>query len=100
MAQECRQVELAAAWADAYVRDGWELESTPLIPQAKLFGGEGTPAIDEFCVDELATLLEMSSTSAQILIADALDLRWRLPRLWAQSSPARCGPGRRGRSRH
>ena len=84
MAQECRQVELAAAWADAYVRDAMELESTPLIPQAKLFGGAGTPAIDEFCVDELATLLEMSATSAQMLIADALDLRWRLPRLWTQ----------------
>ena len=37
MAQECRQVELAAAWADAHVRDAMELESTPLLPQAKLF---------------------------------------------------------------
>ena len=84
LAQECRQVELAAAWADAHVRDAMGLESTPLIPQAKLFGGQGTPAIDEFCVDELAALLEMSSSSALVLIADALDLRWRWPRLWAQ----------------
>ena len=47
------------------VRDAMELESTPLIPRAKLYGGEGTPAIDEFCVDELATLLEMSASHAR-----------------------------------
>ena len=98
MAQECRQVELAAAWADA-PWDAMELESTPLIPRAKLYGGEGTPAIDEFCVDELATLLEMSSLSAQVLIADAWICGGACRGCGCKSSLARYGPGRRERWR-
>ena len=75
MAQECRQVELAAAWADA--QDAMELESTPLIPRAKLYGGEGTPAI-------LRRRAGHVVGDVQLVGADALDLRWRLPRLWVQ----------------
>jgi hypothetical protein len=38
----------------------------------------------EFCVVELGTLQAMGPMAAQALLADALDLRYRLPRLWRQ----------------
>ncbi len=38
----------------------------------------------EFCIAELGAVLGISSTSAKKLIGHALELRHRLPRLWAQ----------------
>ncbi|MBL0749030.1 DUF222 domain-containing protein [Nocardioides sp. G10] len=51
----------------------------------------------EFCVAELGTVLGVSSTSAKKLIGHALELRHRLPRLWAQVQ-AGCVPAWRARS--
>ena len=45
--------------------------------------GEGCPLVAEFCVAELGTVLGMSTTAAKKLIGHALELRHRLPRLWA-----------------
>ena len=46
--------------------------------------GEGAPLVAEFCVAELGAVLGCSSTAAKKLIGHALELRHRLPRLWAQ----------------
>ena len=46
--------------------------------------GDGCPLVAEFCVAELGTVLGISTTSAKKLIGHALELRHRLPRLWAQ----------------
>ena len=45
-------------------------------------GGEGTPEVAEFCAVELAISLEVHPLAARSLLADALDLRHRLPTLW------------------
>lgn len=45
-------------------------------------GGEGTPGVAEFCVEELALALGVSPDSARSLLADVLDLRHRLPKTW------------------
>ena len=45
-------------------------------------GGDGTPLVAEFAPAELAAALGISTMSAGMLIADALDLRHRLPLLW------------------
>ena len=55
----------------------------------------------EFCVAELGTVLGISTIAAKKLIGHALELRHRLPRLWAQvhagRRPGLAGPaGRRG----
>ena len=47
-------------------------------------GGEGTPEILAYCPAELAVVLATSPGGARHLIADALDLRHRLPLLWGQ----------------
>nr|WP_269449866.1 HNH endonuclease signature motif containing protein [Auraticoccus cholistanensis] len=46
--------------------------------------GEGTPAVDASCVAELAAALHCSTDAGQALLGQALELRHRLPRLWAQ----------------
>ena len=55
-----------------------------LVERARFYGGAGTPEISEFCVAELAALQGTGMMTAQMLMADALDLRYRLPRLWVQ----------------
>jgi hypothetical protein len=45
-------------------------------------GGEGTPEVTEFAAAELAARLGMSDISTWMLMADGLDLVYRLPRLW------------------
>ncbi|MET0839313.1 MAG: DUF222 domain-containing protein [Marmoricola sp.] len=81
-----RQVELAVQWAllhpcrDEYPA-GWEdprmLSATP-APLA----GPGTPLVDEYAPASLAAALGITLDAGRALIADALELTYRLPRLW------------------
>ncbi len=48
------------------------------------FGGDGTPEVAEFAPAELGVEIGLSPGQARMLIADALDLRHRLPRLWGR----------------
>ncbi len=59
---------------------------SPLLPgseQLVRFGGAGTPGVAEFAPAELGVVLATSTHAAERLVADALDLRHRLPQLWA-----------------
>ena len=47
-------------------------------------GGSGTPLVLEFAAAELGPRIGRSPYSARSMIADALDVRHRLPRLWAR----------------
>ena len=82
MARECRTLQLACAWADAHYLDSGSDEFQPLIQRACAWGGEGTPEVSEYCAAELGALQGTGIMAARALIADALDLRYRLPRLW------------------
>jgi hypothetical protein len=82
MARECRTLQLACAWADAHYLDSGSDEYQPLIQRACAWGGAGTPEVSEYCAAELGALQGTGMTAARALIADALDLRYRLPRLW------------------
>lgn len=46
-------------------------------------GGRGTPWVEEFCAAEFGAMRHQHPTAARNLMADALDLRHRLPRTWA-----------------
>ncbi|WP_310528092.1 hypothetical protein [Nocardioides sp.] len=50
--------------------------------QAKRFGGVGTPEVLEFAPAVLGARLQISTGAAHSLMADALDIAHRLPRLW------------------
>jgi hypothetical protein len=82
MARECRTLQLACAWADAHYLDSGSDAYQPLIQRACAWGGAGTPEVSEYCAAELGALQGTGMTAARALIADALDLRYRLPRLW------------------
>jgi hypothetical protein len=83
-AAECRMLQLACAWADAHYLDSGSDEYQPLIQRACAWGGEGTPEVSEYCAAELGALQGTGMAAARALIADALDLRYRLPRLWGR----------------
>ena len=82
--RECRVLELACAWADLHDQIAMGLEYSPLVERACMFGGPGTPMVSEFCVTELGALQGTGPMAARALVADALDLRYRLPMLWLQ----------------
>ncbi len=79
---ETRLLEVAARWADLHpVLDG--PVGIPGCERLIRVGGDGTPEVAEFAVAELGVVLQVGDHAAAALIADALDLRHRLPRLWS-----------------
>ena len=81
---EAELLLLAAAWADQHPGDtAGRFGYTPRGgEQALHIGGEGTPTVAEFSSAELAISLEVHPLAARSLMADALDLRHRLPETW------------------
>ncbi|QBX57126.1 HNH endonuclease [Nocardioides seonyuensis] len=77
---------LAAEWADLHPPESIHHAAGFSIPgceHEEPFAGPGTPLVAEFCCAELGAVLGVSSTAAKRLIGNALELRHRLPRLWA-----------------
>ncbi len=66
---------------DAETIDPWQAR-IPGGERARRLGGEGTPLVAEFSPATLAARLGLSSYAGRELVADALDLSIRLPRLW------------------
>ena len=60
--------------------------------------GEGAFAVEEFAVTQLAAALGMSEPAARRYVGQALELRDRLPRLWATVMAGACRRGRPARS--
>ncbi|PVG82960.1 DUF222 domain-containing protein [Nocardioides gansuensis] len=56
--------------------------------------GPGCPEVAEFCFAELGAVLGMSTTAAKRLVGHALELRHRLPRLWAATHAGTVPPWR------
>src|SRR5919112_197230 len=82
-----RQLDLAARWADLHPPESIHSAAAFDVPGSEHeepIAGEGCPLVAEFCVAELGTVLGISTMAAKKLIGHALELRHRLPRLWAQ----------------
>ena len=82
--QECLLVQLAAHWCDLHSPDSQPAteRTRPGAERGQRVGGEGTAEVLEFSAAELGAQLETTAGSAKALMADALDLRHRLPELW------------------
>lgn len=82
-----RQLDLAARWADLHPPESIHSAAAFTIPGSEHeepIAGDGCPLVAEFCIAELGTVLGISTVAAKKLIGHALELRHRLPRLWAQ----------------
>lgn len=66
---------------DALDTDGQVL---PGMEQARRLGGPGTPRVREFAAARLGVQLDVSPAAASYLMADALDVRHRLPMVWGR----------------
>ena len=91
------QLELAARWADLHPPESIHSAAAFTIPgheHEEPLAGQGCPLVAEFCIAELGAVLGISTTSAKKLIGHALELRHRLPRLWAQVQSGRVAPWR------
>ena len=79
---EIRSMRLAAHWVALHpVLD-------PSCPDAclqspKTLAGEGSPVIDEFCIPDAATMLGLTCDAVGSYLTDVIELRYRLPHLWA-----------------
>src|SRR6476469_4141601 len=86
-AAAARQLGLAAKWADLHPPESIHTAAAFAVPgtdHEEPLAGDGCPLVAEFCIAELCTVLGISTMSAKKLIGHALELRHRLPRLWAQ----------------
>jgi hypothetical protein len=90
--EEVRILDLARDWAAMHEID--DAASPLLFEQPARFTGKGVPEIGEFCVPELATVLHISTDAAGSLIAEALELAHRLPRVWARVKTGKLAPWR------
>ena len=91
---------VAARWADLHPPESIHSAATFTVPgceHEEPIAGEGAPLVAEFCLAELGTVLGVSTTAAKKLVGHALELRHRLPRLWAQVHTGRV-PAWRARS--
>jgi hypothetical protein len=104
VAAEAREFVLAAHWADLHAPvdeqglgaggsagDGGTARRRvlPGTERVRRIGGPGTPMVGEFAAGELALLLGVGLAAASNLMADALDVRHRLPELWAEVTAGR-----------
>lgn len=87
---DAHQLALAGHWADLHHPDNLPAATTELERRRRRFsgeygvrpGGSGTPEVLASCFSELGGVLQTSALGARHLVADALDLRHRLPQLW------------------
>ncbi|HEY1119723.1 MAG TPA: DUF222 domain-containing protein [Acidimicrobiales bacterium] len=87
-------LELCLAWADLHPVLPPEPDHPVLHldgrPKLVRLGGEGTPEVVDLCLHELAIARGVHHLTARAAVADALDLRHRLPRCWAAVRELAC----------
>lgn len=86
-AEQVRQLRLAVDYAAFHSADslGPSTSHEPGGEGAVPLAGKGTPEVAEFAVVEFAAALGLSSDGGRHLLAQALELAHRLPRVWART---------------
>src|SRR5690349_7081208 len=79
---EVERLLLAVEWAAMFT--GEEPDPTDWATHPVEIAGEGAPWVDESAVAELALALGMKHESGIRYVGDAVELRHRLPRIWAR----------------
>jgi hypothetical protein len=91
-AVEVRELELTLHWADLHAHDPQSSAQTPQRggPRLVQLGGAGTPQVQDLSICELAIARSQHAHATRALMADGLDLRHRLPELFAAVREGRC----------
>lgn len=82
-----RQLVLAAQWAAIHAPADYPegVGRFGMVEERVVrYGGPGTPMVAEFAAAELAPEVRLSVYQAKSLIADAVDLKFRFPLIWAE----------------
>jgi hypothetical protein len=81
---ENRQLIMATCWADCHPAESIDPDQLEIAGGDRPIhpGGPDTPEMAGFAVAEFGVTLGLSIPSTERFIADALDLRHRLPRIW------------------
>jgi hypothetical protein len=85
---EARKLELAVDWAAMHSADSIYEAATLWAPrlcfeeEALPIAGEGAPLVAEFAVAEFAAALGLPTEHGRAFLGEALELRYRLPRVW------------------
>ncbi|GAA3548281.1 hypothetical protein KU893_21305 [Nocardioides daeguensis] len=91
---EVEQLELLLAWADLHSSDPQtEPDAVPVRlggPKLITLGGDGTPQVQDLALVEMAIARHEGVLSTRSAVADAFDLRHRLPQVWAGAREGRC----------
>lgn len=78
------QLHVALEWALVNGRDSLADDGRPGRRSLRHYGGDGTPEVANTAGAELGARLDRSTSYGDKLVADALDLAYRLPRCWAR----------------
>jgi hypothetical protein len=91
---EVRRLELLLAWADLHSGDPQdEPDAVPVRfggPKLITLGGVGTPPVADLALLEIAVARHESVLATRSALADAFDLRHRLPSVWTGVREGRC----------
>src|SRR4051794_23285423 len=94
-AAEVHRLEAAVAWAAMHSVDSMDDAATWPGTEGELaLAGPGAPLVAEFAVAELAVALGTSTDAARSFLGEAMELRYRLPKLWARVLESRVLPWR------
>src|SRR5215212_8256009 len=98
-AAETRVLAAAIEWAHLHLVDDLD-DAATWWSGSKVMGqdtgipiaGQGCPLVSEFAVAEFATALGLSAVSGRILVAHALELAHRLPKIWTRVQEGTLAP--------
>ena len=74
-------------WAEQHPPESIGEEATWITPAGDTgipIAGEGAPLVAEFCIAEFALAIGRSTDAGRSVVADAVELKYRLPRVWAR----------------
>ena len=86
--EAARQLQLAVDWAAMHSVDSIHDAATLWAPrlgfeeEAVPVAGPGAPLVAEFCVAEFAAAMGMPTEVGRLFLGEALELRYRLSRVW------------------